>query len=148
MCLHVIFTFKILSNSDCRMVINNLNTLKKLLDEDRVAFVVRGKLIYTHFVFDPDLSTIINSVAAAIDDIPNQLKSVPRWLRTTNFRCSAIQNLETMEISLPYSFYDLVIEKLSVQESRDACFRSLEKFRNILENQSEKYHLSVDIFIT
>jgi hypothetical protein len=128
------------------MVINNYITLKKLLDEDRAVFVVRGRLINTHFVFDPDLSTILDRVATAIDDILNQLKSVPRWLRTTNFRCSAIQNVKTMETYLPYSFYDHVIERLSVQESRDACFRSLEKICQMLENQSEKYHLSVDFF--
>lgn len=129
------------------MVINNYNTLKKLLDENRVAFVVGGNLINNHFAYDPNILKIADRFTAAIDDIPNQLKSVPRWMKKTNLRCSANQRVETTETYLPHSFYDHVTDQLTVKESRDACFGSLGKFCNMLETQSEKYRLICRYFL-
>lgn len=125
------------------MVTNNFGTLKSTLAGDRVVFVVQGRLFDDKFVLLPDIRTIINTIVVAMDGMLDKLKSVPRWLRTTNVRCPLVQNQETGELRLPYSFYDHVVDREHVHNAQKECYDAVEVLMGRLKTTAQKYRFCI-----
>lgn len=123
------------------MVLKNFETLKSTLNGDREAFVVYGRLVDDKFALSPDTKTIVMMLVTAMDDVLSKLKSVPRWLRTTNVRCPLIQDTDTGDIRLPYSFYDHVINRKHVSDIEKKCYDLMAVVINQLEGTVKKYNI-------
>lgn len=121
------------------MVLKNLKAFKNILDSDRVIFLIHGQLNGNKLVLIPSIRSISFTLVKAIEDMTYKLKSVPRWLKTTNVRCPVVQNVETNERYLPYSFYDSVIlNRIHVNNMEKNCYKSVEDITLKLENIVKK----------
>lgn len=122
------------------MISNSYKTLKKILDSNRVAFVVYGRLVDEKFAIVPSVNNIIGTITKALGDLTNVLKSMPRWLRTTDIRCPVLQHVETGETHLPYSFYNrAVINCEHLIDVEKQCQYSIKKISDRLDDMVRKY---------
>lgn len=121
------------------MILNNLKAFKDILDNEHVAFLINGQLNENKLVLSPHIRSITVTLIKAIDDMTNKLKTVPRWLKSTNVRCPIVQNVETSERYLPYSFYDSVItNRIHVNHMEKICYQSIDDVSYKLENVIKK----------
>lgn len=120
------------------MMLNNFKTLKELIsDDDHAVFVIYGRLIDDKFALSPDTRNITVALSRAMDDVSNELNFVPRWLRTTNIRSPHVQNVETGDMHLPYSFY--VVDRIEeVIDVKKQCYDAIEKISDRLKSAAQK----------
>lgn len=125
-----------------RMVSNNYRQLKAVVDGDRAAFLIRGQLVDGHFALVPNINAATSAIAKAMDDVLNKLKSVPRWLATTNVRCPVVQRSDAAagDDHLPYSFYDrAVVYSTHLIDAEKRCYDSVENIGDLLDGTAQKY---------
>lgn len=122
-----------------RMVWNNCNAYKNILDGDHVAFVVSGQLIDDKFTLVPNINIIYTTLIKAMDDTLNRLKSVPRWLRTTNVLCPFVNIMGTDESHLPYTYYTHVAKCKDLYDIKKECYSSIGELVNRLQIAVQKY---------
>ncbi|CAH1731507.1 unnamed protein product [Aphis gossypii] len=108
------------------MVKNNCKAYKNILDGDRVAFVIYAQLIDDKFTLVPNINTIYATLTKAMNDMFNRLKSVPRWLRTTNVLCPFVNSMGTDESHLPYTYYTHVAKCEDVYDKKMNVIELLE----------------------
>ncbi|XP_025202205.1 uncharacterized protein LOC112599500 [Melanaphis sacchari] len=130
---------KALYDAFIAMVRNNCKAYKNILDSDRVAFVIYGQLIDDKFTFIPNINTIYATLTKAMDDMFNRLKSVPRWLRTTNVLCPFINSMGTDESHLPYTYYTHVEKCEDVYDMKKECYNTIEILINRLKIAVQKF---------
>lgn len=124
-----------------RMVWNNCNAYKNILDGDRVAFVVSGQLIDDKFTLVPNINIIYTTLIKAMDDTLNRLKSVPRWLRTTNVLCPFVNIMGTDESHLPCTYYTHVAKCKDLYDIKKECYSSIRELLYRLQIAVQKYVL-------
>lgn len=122
------------------MVKNNCKAYKNILDGDRVAFVIYGQLIDDKFTLVPNINTIYATLTKAMNDVFNRLKSVPRWLRTTNVLCPFVNSMGTDESHLPYTYYTHVAKCEDVYDIKNECYRTIGILINRLKIAVLKYY--------
>lgn len=123
------------------MVSNSFRTLKAIVDGDRAAFLIRGRLVDGHFALVPNINAAINAIVKAMDNVLNKLKSVPRWLAATNVRCPVVQRSGAAagDTRLPYSFYDrALVDSSHLMEAEKVCYDSVEKIGDLLDGTAQK----------
>jgi len=134
----VVSVFK-LHLTNFRMVWNNCNAYKNILDGDRVAFVINGQLIDDKFTLVPNINIIYATLIKAMEDTFNRLKSVPRWLRTTNVLCPFVNIIGTDESHLPYTYYTHVAKSKNLYDIKKECYSSIGELVNRLQIAVQKY---------
>eukprot|EP00102_Acyrthosiphon_pisum_P010472 XP_008178796.1 PREDICTED: uncharacterized protein LOC100572790 isoform X2 [Acyrthosiphon pisum] len=121
------------------MVWNNCNAYKNILDGERVAFMINGQLIDDKFTLVPNINIIRTTLIKAMDDTLNRLKSVPRWLRTTNVLCPFVNIMGTDESHLPYAYYTHVAKCKNLYDIKKECYSSIRKLVNRLQIAVQKF---------
>lgn len=120
------------------MTVKNFRRLNDILRSDRAIFVIHGRLIEGKFAIGTDIRIVSIVLIDTVNDFLDVLKSIPRWLKTTNIRCPTVQNVETFETYLPSSFYDHVANCGEVSDVIRKCFDSIEYIDQLLGNVAQK----------
>lgn len=119
------------------MVLRNLKAFKKILGDDRAVFTVYGQLSSDDTcVLVPDISDVSIKFVGVLRYFLKRLKSLPRWLRTSNIPCPIVVD-ETGKRHL-YSYYDLVRDCQLVVEALEECYSSVEMISRRLESTLQK----------
>lgn len=123
-----------------RMIFNNFKEFDCLVNGERgIAIVTYGRVIKDKFVLVPHIQTVAQTLIGAINYMSKSLRSVPRWLKTTNFRCPLVQNVETGDRHLPYSFYEHgIIGREQVYRMETKCYESVRDIGEKVENVIKK----------
>ncbi|XP_060844721.1 dynein axonemal heavy chain 10-like [Rhopalosiphum padi] len=107
------------------MVRNNCKAYKNILNGNRVTFMIYGQLIDDKFTLVPNINTVHATLTKAMNDMFNRLKSVPRWLRTTNILCPFMNSMGTDESHLPYTYYSHVMKCEDVYNIKKECSNTI-----------------------
>lgn len=124
---------------DFRMVVNNFKSFKTILDDQRVAFTIHGRLVKEKLVFVPSMRIIILTFTRALNNVLNKPKFIPRWLRNSNIRCPHVKDVATGKMHLPYSFYEHGVKNRKiVYEIQKECYESIEAIMARLEKTGKR----------
>lgn len=122
------------------MVLNNFNEFQSLADGKRgIIVVILGRMVNDKLALVPHVQTVTVTLVEAIDYVSKCLRSVPRWLRTTNVRCPLVVDVETGDRHLPYSFYEHgIMGREHVYEAEKKCYDSINEIVVQMETAVKK----------